>query len=155
VYIIKFGVKMLYDMVGVPENATVLGFGHAKTSGEARCGDHRSRTGPTTRVIDFVPTPYYELCEKQLEGRLKAFGRIVKAQIDGSSTVMREQFWVTQQDDYAGILEGLKSDAVALREKHERPWQLTIEQERTKQKLLDIEILKLRIELQKVAAVQH
>jgi hypothetical protein len=134
VYIIKFGDKMMYDMSGVPENAIVLGFGHAKTSGDARCREHRSKTGPATRVIDFVPTPYYELCEKQLEGRLMAVGRIVKAQIDGSAVVMREQFWTTlQNDDYAAVLDGLKRDAADLREKHERPWQLAIEQEKTKQ----------------------
>jgi uncharacterized protein with GYD domain len=127
--------------------------------------EHRTKTGSTTRVIDYVETPYYELCESQLEQRMKAAGRIVKSQIEGSSTVMREQFWTVGQDDYVTfILNGLKADAKALKEQHERQEcaaKVLIEVEKTKQaqettkqavattaaKSVDLEILKVQLEM--------
>jgi len=133
-YIIKYGEKMLYDLTGVPENAEIFGFGHAKKSGAARCSEHRSKTGPTTRVIDFVETPYYEPCETNLEQRLKAMGRIVKGQIEGTSTVMREQFWTMGEDDYkCTVLNPLRANAESLKAQHECSEKLSFEQEKTKQ----------------------
>lgn len=134
VYLIEYGAKMLYNMEGVPENAKVVGFGHAKVSGAARCAEHKRLTGLTTRVLDFVPTPFYERCEKQLENRLKAVRKIVKGNIVGTQSEMREQFYVTSNEDYDAVRRSVQADADACKTQVQASdMPLLIEQEKTKQ----------------------
>ena len=133
VYIIYYGEKLRYDQTAVPQNAQILGFGHAKNSGYERCKEHKQLTGPTTRVIDFIPTPHYEHCEKMLENRLKGTNRIVKGKIVGKPGEMREQFWTTSRDDYDAILKQVQQDVYDLKVKYETSELVLIEREKTKQ----------------------
>lgn len=137
VYLIVYGKKMLYNLEGLPENVMVIGFGHAKTSGSLRCAEHRAKTGAGTRVLDFVQTPFYEQCERRLENRLKALGRIVKGNIEGTLGEMREQFYVVTPEDYATVLRGVQADADTLKTQVQVQTQATdallLEQEKTKQ----------------------
>ena len=133
VYFILYGEKLLYDQTAAPPNAQILGFGHAKNSGYERCKEHKQLTGPTTRVIDFIPTPHYEHCEKKLENRLKSTNKIVKGKIVGKPGEMREQFWITGRDDYDAILKQVKQDVHDLKVKYETSELVLVEQEKTKQ----------------------
>ena len=131
-YFIQYGERILYDHTGIPQNVLILGFGHAKNSGYERCKEHKQLTGPTTRVIDFMPTPHYEQCEKKLEKRLKGINRIVKGKIMGKTGEMREQFWITDRAEYDAILKQVKQDVHDLRVKYETSELVLVEQEKTK-----------------------
>ena len=149
VYIIHYGERLLYDQTAVPPNAQILGFGHAKNSGYDRCKEHKHLTGPTTRVIDFMPTPHYEQCEKKLENRLKGLNRIVKGKIVGKTGEMREQFWITGRDDYDAILKQIKQDVHDLKVKYETNELVLVEQEKTKR--VDAESAARKAEAESVA----
>ena len=133
VYFILYGDKVRYNLAGVPENAKVVGYGHA-VIGAKRCGEHNRLTGPTTRVLCYVPTPFDFPCERQLENRLKAMGRIVHGKIDGTPGVMREQFYVQNAEELDEIMRSVRNDAdtfLAKVQKDNVP--LLLEQEKTKQ----------------------
>ena len=140
VYLIEYGDKLLYNMENVHENAKVIGFGHAKISGSARCNDHKIKTGPSTRVLDYIPTPFYEQCEKRLENRLKAKCKIVKGKIVGTTTEMREQFFVQSTEEYDSIVQSLRYDADEQQARMTCTDPLILEQEKTKQRNLEKEI---------------
>ena len=134
VYLIQYGDKLMYNLEGVPENASVIGFGHAKMSGSTRCAEHRAKTGPSTRVLDFVPTHFYEKVERKLEEWLKARQRIVKANIVGTVGVMREQFYVLSLEDYNEVLRSIQANAEeCMAQVQQAANPLLIEQEKTKQ----------------------
>ena len=133
VYYIEYGDKMLYNLEHVPEGAKVIGFGHAKVSGATRCNKHRQMAGVTTRVLDFIPTLFYELVERRLEKRLKALRKIVLGNIVGTSVEMHEQFWVMSAEEYARVLREAQADAEEFKTTMGAETPLLIERERTKQ----------------------
>ena len=60
VYIIHYGEKLIYDQTAVPQTHKLYCLAMpTKNSGYDRCKEHRQLTGPTTRVIDFMPPPHY------------------------------------------------------------------------------------------------
>ena len=132
VYFIVYGDKMRYNLAGVPEGAKVIGFGHAKFSGSARCNEHRLKMGAGTTVLAFVPTPFYEQCERKLENRLKAMNKVVYGKIEGTSGVMHEQTWVLTAEEFEVLLRSVQADAEELAlEMASTP--LLMEREKTKQ----------------------
>ena len=136
VYFMRYGKNIYYDQANVPENALIIGFGHAKYNGVDRSHDHQLSTGPEAIVLDYVATPFYERCEKQLENRLKVTSKIVMGTIDGVKGIMREQFWVLSKEEYDEAVASVRMDAESLR--FENSFQnsnneLLIEQEKTKQ----------------------
>ena len=141
VYFIEYGDRLLYNLEHVPEgakvigfgHAKVIGFGHAKVSGATRCNKHRQKTGVTTRVLDFIPTLFYELVERRLEKRLKALRKIVMGNIVGTSVEMHEQFWVMSAEEYARVLRESQADAEEFKTTMGAETPLLIERERTKQ----------------------
>ena len=133
VYFIEYGDRLLYNLEHVPEGAKVIGFGHAKVSGATRCNKHRQKTGVTTRVLDFIPTLFYELVERRLEKRLKALRKIVMGNIVGTSVEMHEQFWVMSAEEYARVLRESQADAEEFKTTMGAETPLLIERERTKQ----------------------
>ena len=160
VYFIEYGDKLLYNLENVPDNAKIVGFGSAQNSGALRCNIHRNSTGPTTRVLDYVPTPFYGQCEKQLENRLKATCKIVKANIIGRTEEMREQFFVTSIEDYTGIVQSVRYEAERLKTLTTSDNPLLIEQEKTKQKDFENQIAKekthqLQLELEIIKATRE
>lgn len=153
VYFIEYGDKILYNLETISQNAKVIGFGHAKFSGAERCNEHRAKMGPSTRVLHYIPTPFYERVEKQLENRLKAMTRIVKGNIVGTSGEMREQFYVLVKDEFDDIVNSTQEDADAcMSEVQLTHLPLLIEQEKTKQIKLQLEY-SLLIEQEKMKQV--
>ena len=156
IYIVRYGSKMMYNHININNypNALILGYGKTNNLPK-RLQDYIQERGENTVILDYIVTSHYDKYEKYFESYLKVNKRIIKGCIidksgNLSSTINREQFYITNIEDYNNIIEILKSLVNSKKNLDQqdkmivlRNIDLKLEQEKTKQLQLQLEILKI------------